>query len=602
MQSFRMLLNKSSLYKISILLIFILAVIIRIPVIDTTRDLRTGSDELVYHYAAENILKNNTLTYDREGDMFKGTQLVEPTKVLSPGYPLFIAIVYFFSDHSTQAVFIVQLILNLCTLWLIYRILCLLDIKKLYVSFSLLLASIYPGFIYNIDRMLTEQLFSFLLLAFVYFFLKGMQRNSALYFVISGLLVTSAIHVRALAFPLLILAIIFALVYMNLPKKISVRNVLLLLGTFCLGMIPWWIRNWLTFDTFMFFSEAGVNPKVWGAVPYYLDMEFTYNKTLEEILSVNIDTNPILYYKWRIFGFFQYMWGDLWDENLVHPERILKPFLILQQLIVVPCILLIPFIIKKCRWEALFISCIPLGFTLMNMPFHGLPRYVYPSVPFLFITLAVVLDIIERRLRNLKSPSGIEDAYINKFQKISDRWIRICYSSVATVFSLVLAYSVYIYAYQISGEMSEYRISKYMGIDVSSLRKENLLVKQSYTKEEISIENASEITRGSYVNNLVGPTIIRVNNKFTEYSDVVTEINFNISGGYFYDYMTVYWTGKNTPEITENAVYKYPINFMQKKQTIYIDDDVQSLMIVPTVFMGGEFQYNSIEINKYKVE
>lgn len=82
----------------------------------------------------------------------------------------------------------------------------------------------------------------------------------------------------------------------------------------------------------------------------------------------------------------------------------------------------------------------------------------------------------------------------------------------------------------------------------------------------------------------------------------MTEVNLNIQGGYIHDYMTIYWTGKNTKEISENTVYKFPINRFEKSQKIYIDDDVNFLMIVPAVFRGGSFTIDSVQIQKYKVQ
>ncbi|WP_019424792.1 ArnT family glycosyltransferase [Paenibacillus sp. OSY-SE] len=389
LQDLRLRYKKPMILRFSIIFIFLLALMLRIYAVDITRELRPGSDELVYHYAAENLLKYGTLTYDRNGDMFHGIEELKPTTIIPSGYPIYVAIIYKLFNHSTQAVLFSQLILSMICLFLIYKILKLLKIKTPYVVVTLLLATVYPGFLYNIERMLTEQLFTTLLIAFVYVFFKGTQNNNICLIGISAILFSCATHVRPLAFPFILVVLFFFIIYERNDKKYILRNIAVFFGIFLLFMLPWWIRNWITFDKFIFFSESGNNASVWGAVPYFIDMGSVSNLPLSTILDNNITPNPWVYYKWRIFGFFQYMWGDLWDENLVHPHFLLRPFIILQQVLVVPCIALIPIIVKSCKREIIFISCIPIAFTIINMPFHGLPRYVSPSVPFIFILAGI---------------------------------------------------------------------------------------------------------------------------------------------------------------------------------------------------------------------
>ncbi|BFH71115.1 hypothetical protein J27TS7_49030 [Paenibacillus dendritiformis] len=154
--------------------------------------------------------------------------------------------------------------------------------------------------------------------------------------------------------------------------------------------------------------------------------------------------------------------------------------------------------------------------------------------------------------------------------------------------------------------MSEYRLSRYMGTSAQLLQSKEIVSSKKYNGDELSLENASLSFNNFYKNDVNAPAIIRleVENKDNpdNNANIASEITLNIQGGYPFDYMTIYWTGNNTPEITENSVYKFPINAFQKKHKIFIDDDVHSLMIVPVVFRGGEFKVDSIEVMKYNVE
>ncbi|WP_127487274.1 glycosyltransferase family 39 protein [Paenibacillus ehimensis] len=603
-RSIRKLIKIPGIYQTSIILIFIFAFIMRLDAVNTTRELVPGSDEQVYHYAAENLLKYGMLTYDRTGDMFKGTQTVQSTKVLSPGYPMYIALVYAMFEHSIKAVIVSQLILSLISFWLIYKILKTLNVGKPYIIVVLVFSLFYPGFYYNVDRMLTETLFTTLLMGFVYLFLRGLQKENHYFIGISAALLGCATHVRALAFPFVVLVLFYLIVYERKDIKQMMKKIGMFVGVVLLCMFPWWIRNLMTFHTFMLFSEAGENPKIWGAVPYFLDMGSVANKSLNMVLQENTAPNPLVFYKWRIFGFFQYMWGDIWDEYLVHPFNGLRPFLIIQQIIIVPCMIAIPLLIMKCRKEVIFISCIPIAFTLMNMPFHGLPRYVYPSVPFVLILFGVFLGQVKGIVR--KKTENSTEKFLFNWQKLADLWLRRLYIPFSILFSLVLIYSVYFFAYGINGEMSEYRLSRYMGITPQILQDDKRISANKYDESNILIENARLMNKEQkiYKNDVNAPIIIRVNDKLMEgpNKNIASEVTLNIQGGYVFDLMTVYWTGRKTPEISENNFYKFPINPFQRSHKIYIDDDIKSLMIVPAVFRGGKFKLDSIEIQKYQVK
>ena len=173
----------------------------------------------------------------------------------------------------------------------------------------------------------------------------------------------------------------------------------LVVGIALLFLIPLWVRNWLQFQQFWLLTDSGFGPKIWGAQPYFLDMSSTNDRELTELIASNIQAAPETYWKWRIFGFFQFMWYDMWDEWLAHPLQVLVPFRLLQPLVVVPAVAAIPVLIRKARYEILLLASVPILFTLMSMPFHGLPRYVFPAVPVVFVLVGVFLQTLICKIR-----------------------------------------------------------------------------------------------------------------------------------------------------------------------------------------------------------
>src|SRR3546814_4054998 len=106
---------------------------------------------------------------------------------------------------------------------------------------------------------------------------------------------------------------------------------------------------------------------------------------------------------------------------------------------------------------------------------------------------------------------------------------------------------------------------------------------------------------GRVVNDFDAPAIISLQVPQLQDSDrVVTEVRRAIHGGFHYDYTTIYWTGARTPAISENAVYKFPNNAWRDGVTVWIDDDVDHLMIVPFVFRWGKMELDSAVVRKYR--
>ena len=94
-------------------------------------------------------------------------------------------------------------------------------------------------------------------------------------------------------------------------------------------------------------------------------------------------------------------------------------FRLIHPLLIVPTIALIPVYIRKSKKEVLLIGCVPLLFTLMCLPYHGLARYVYPSIPCVLILFGVIVQKVVFKIRKKKSDTDIQVyeqksiAYIN---------------------------------------------------------------------------------------------------------------------------------------------------------------------------------------------
>ena len=599
--------------KIAILLLILLVgLLLRVYTTDFTKPITENSDGAAYDYAARNLLKYGVLTNDRDGAMYRGEIALSPASSVMPGYPIFLAVIYILND-ALPFVYMVQILVSMVTLYLIYLILREIGISFAISSVVLMVAAVYPAFLYNLDLLLTENLFTALLTAAIYGMVRFMRRMESIrhpYFYVAGTtaVLMAAVMVRAQALPFLAVEIFFLLIYATaLPLKKRIRCCGIVIIVALAFLVPLWIRNWVDFHRFWLLTEAGVSPQIWGAQPYFLDMSSTNGVDIDSLISQNKALSETLYWKWRIFGFFNFMWYDFWDENLVHPYKILSMFRLIHPLLIVPTIALIPVYIRKSKKEVLLIGCVPLLFTLMCLPYHGLARYVYPSIPCVLILFGVIVQKVVFKIRKKKSDTDIQ-VYEQKSIAYINLLFRYAYWAFSIVFSIILLYSVYIFSWSVGTEMSNYRLAR--TYDVSSSQVESFPVLES--QELISdrslwrVDNVEQIGDTTYQGIWEGIPILHVQVPESQASSsensVITKVELDMPGGYLYDYCTVYWTGSHTPEISEDDVYgRFPRTSLNGKQTVYIDDNVSSLMIVPCGFRGTEFSINSIRITKYQV-
>ncbi|MDQ2703073.1 MAG: glycosyltransferase family 39 protein [Pseudomonadota bacterium] len=574
-------------YWLALALIVVLAGSLRIGTTDLTRQIVDG-DETIYWYSAGDLIEHGTLTREIDGAMYRGEAPMEPTSRLSPGYPLFIAAVRAMGG-GVSTVLASNIVLGMVSLLLVLLIMRELGLGRWATVLAFLLAATYPGFIYNLDRMLTEQLYVALFTGFVFAAVRGMRTDAVAWTAVAAALLTLAVHVRAQALPFALLAAVF--MHATLRRERASRHLLALAIVMLALMAPWWIRNALTFGRLILLTEAGEGAAVWGAVPYFIDMG-SARGDLVDVVARNLPPAPDVYWRWRVFGFLHYMWGDIWDERLVHPVLSLRKLLLLHPFAVVLPLVAAPLLALRRQPLVLFVACIPMAVTLMAAPYHGLPRYAFPAVPFAFVILAALLS-------TPRAPT-LAAGPLASWQHQLGRWLGRGFLAASLLFSALLVYALVFFGPRIGLEQSGYRLARYMGTRIDQLGSPVQVTRIDL--RPVPVENTSVIRPGRVVNDVDAPAVIKLQvPRLQDSARVVTEVRLAMHGGFHYDYTTVYWTGARTPAISENAVYKFPNHAWRDGVTVYIDDDVDHLMIVPFVFRWGKMELDSAVVKKYRV-
>ena len=227
---------------VSFLIKILLAVFLQAPV---------RSDSYDYLNIAGNILKGEYSIYGK------------PTAYVGCGYPLFLsAILYLFGDGQFY-VRIIQSILEIgtcCFFFLISR--NFFNVK--YSLISLALFSFLPSNIIFSQAVLSESLFGFFSIIFLYLILRKDYVQRPAMILISGITAGYAVLIRTAFLPALILIPIYIFYYRkelfndHIFEKAIKCSAVFAAGAL-LMLAPWSIRNKLTVNTFSLGTTAGLN-------------------------------------------------------------------------------------------------------------------------------------------------------------------------------------------------------------------------------------------------------------------------------------------------------------------------------------------------------
>jgi nitrate reductase NapE component len=188
--------------------------------------------------------------------------------VRTPIYPIFLAACYLISGKTIWFALLVQIVVNLLTLLLAYKIALEFFSKKIALLTLFLLAIDYHQASFAV-ALLTETLFSFIFLVSIYFLCIGLRRKQiSQYMAISGCCLGLATLTRPISVLFPIVAVFFIICYnfsinkyvtARLRFKSSIIYSLSYVVLFLLIITPWLYRNYTLFNEPQLTSLAGSN-------------------------------------------------------------------------------------------------------------------------------------------------------------------------------------------------------------------------------------------------------------------------------------------------------------------------------------------------------
>ncbi|MCU6709058.1 glycosyltransferase family 39 protein [Paenibacillus sp. J5C_2022] len=381
--------KRSKIVPIVLIAILLLAAYLRIDFVRSVAHVMPH-DSINYDLMVRQLLEQGVYAY-------KDTS---PNARVTPGYPLFMAAIYWLSDYQQNDplpwVRMVQVMLSLLSVWMIYSITRRLSNAAggLIAAF---LAAIYPPFVWANGAILTEVLGIFLLLGHVWAQLRVYRAPTLLSALASGILLGLTVLVRPEFLPLIAVNYLFYWLWKRNAKEVLKLLALSIIGL-ALVLMPWWIRNAVTLDEWVLTATQS-NPFKAGTYPYknYDDgMVDEAGKTEMEVaverLKTGFSTQPWLFIKWYTVGKLSYLYAHVYYGgghapfyNVIpglHPDRIHHALLVLGVLAAVV-------ILRRWRQISALLVVIVAAITLIRLGFVPEYRYNVMTMP-----LIIMIDCI----------------------------------------------------------------------------------------------------------------------------------------------------------------------------------------------------------------
>lgn len=383
------------------MIFFILGIslVLKIILFIKKRDEPLLSDCQDYHDLALHLLKWEFRVPGTKLDEFR-----------TPGYPFFISLIYRVFGIQQEPVYIVQIIINLATIYIAYLIGSMLSGQITGVLLACILV-IDPDTVNYIFDFLTETLFTFFLLLSIYLMLLFDHSGAVVYPILTGIVLSTMTYIKPGAF---LLPVIYCCI---LPWD----EMNYLLGAYLIPLVFWFMRNYVKYGHFRLCSISAYNLYAYNTnadekdnfkesmIVYLIkknrkDCGFEIMNYLNQKARNVIFSEPFIIIKniikglyrlhfsatWHLFS-IRFLEGSSWPEKTLTFSKgnwkyIRRPLLLYQFI----CLMMLyPLTLLGIVeiWNTkigLMLTCIILYFGLLPLG-AGHPRYKIPIIPLMLL-------------------------------------------------------------------------------------------------------------------------------------------------------------------------------------------------------------------------
>lgn len=401
--------------------IYILAIILRLIPVLLSYNLAIGLDDMFqYDMLARSISSGEGYRWYSEPDLFRVQRYIDfdfdpdeydprgvQTSFRAPGYPLFLALIYFFSGMQWRffiarlvQVFIIAFLAPL-TYMLARRV---FPGEERIARFSAVGVAFYPLLVVFPLALASEVIFIPFVLAAVLALLRAGDTHSTRDYVIAGLIFGLAALTRSIIMAVIPFAMLWIWKYTQDKKGLLIIPISVLALT-----LPWAVRNSLLHERIMFVESSlgynlhmGYHPEGSGTFQFGISLELlTYLDDAERDAAgiemalgyIRDDPGRVPYLMARKLGYFfglehrplRYFYTNNFFGFI--PYSILLGIFLLFDLpwvlITLLCAIAIPFV--RWRKETALLVLISLGYLLPHILTMSEPRFHLTILPFISI-------------------------------------------------------------------------------------------------------------------------------------------------------------------------------------------------------------------------
>jgi hypothetical protein len=369
-----------------------------------------GSDALWYFNRASTLAEQGT--YSENG---------LPTAFWPVGYPAFLALLFAFTGTHLAVAQFANLFLAACTFWLLFRFVQAVFENDLAARLSVLLLTLYPNNAAYVPQILSETLYTFLLL---FASVLLVTRRSAPIFILVGITLGLAtlVKTQTLLLAPIIVTIAFLKDWTISAAKPAILRAAAIFVLMLAVVTPWTLRNYSIFGDFILVSTnggvtllSGNNPSVVGdyrndyseADPLFKQAGFSTanqvaaDKHARRLAQQWILENPgdfigLIPKKFFRFwgpdgeGEWGYQRGTSWYDQEARWFRLVR---VINQtyyfLLLTGFTIAIWRLLRTPAMPKLYLGmAIAIYFTFVSLVFSGQSRYHFPVMPFVLAYVA----------------------------------------------------------------------------------------------------------------------------------------------------------------------------------------------------------------------
>ncbi|QJC53761.1 hypothetical protein HGI30_21035 [Paenibacillus albicereus] len=328
-----------------------------------------------------------------------GYKSTEPNAQVTPGYPLFMAAMYELAGYETRDPYplirFVQAGIATAMLGLVYALGRLVAGRGTALA-AVLLAAVYPPFVWAAGGVLTETLAAFLLMAYVCLQLLALRRGGRWLPLLAGAALGLTVLTRAEFLPLIVLAYAVYGLWTRDWRR-TLRQLGLCAAGLAIALSPWVVRNALTLGELVVTSTQQ-NPFTAGTYPdkNYADglVDKTGKSQLEvarERLRVGFSEHTGEFVRWYTIGKLEHTYSRMFYGAGHEPRYPVLPGPwelrnAYHRLLVGAGVAALLVMLRRWRHPALLPAAIVIAMSALRLLFVPEYRYNFTVMP-LFIVL-----------------------------------------------------------------------------------------------------------------------------------------------------------------------------------------------------------------------